>query len=75
LHMVTFILLIIGGLNWLAVGLFGQDVSSFLGGMDSAVAKIIYILVGVSAIVELATHKSTCRTCMAKAPQQPSMMN
>lgn len=63
LHMVTFILLVVGGLNWLLFGLLGWDVGALVGGMDSMLAKIIYILVGLSAIYELVTHKSTCKAC------------
>lgn len=63
LHMVTFMLLVIGGLNWLLVGLAGWDISQWLGGMDSTAAKAIYILVGLSAIVELAMHGKTCKMC------------
>lgn len=62
-HMVTFLLLIVGGLNWLLFGLFGWEIGSFVGGMDSMVAKIIYILVGLSAIYELVTHKKNCKEC------------
>ncbi len=64
LHMVTFILLVIGGLNWLLQGVFGWDIGAqFLGGMDTAVARTIYVLVGLSAVYELATHKQNCRNC------------
>ncbi|MFA6338461.1 MAG: DUF378 domain-containing protein [Candidatus Paceibacterota bacterium] len=63
LHMVTFILLIIGGLNWLLVGLMGYDISIFLGGMDSMLARVIYVLVGASAVVEIINHKRLCRGC------------
>ena len=61
LHMVAFILLVIGGLNWLLVGLGVWNVG--------AVTKAIYVLVGLSAIVELATHKKNCKCCNA----QPGM--
>lgn len=61
--MVTFILLVVGGLNWLLFGLLGWDIGTLLGGMDSMLAKIIYILVGLSAIYELVTHKSSCKMC------------
>ncbi|MBS3903152.1 MAG: DUF378 domain-containing protein [Anaplasmataceae bacterium] len=64
--MVTFILLIIGGLNWLLVGLLGYDVSYYFGGMESTLAKIIYILVGLSAIIEVVGHKKICSQCMTK---------
>ncbi len=63
LHMVTFILLVVGGLNWLLFGLLGWDIGALLGGMDSMLAKVIYILVGLSAIYELVTHKSSCKMC------------
>jgi uncharacterized protein len=44
-------LLLIGGLNWLLVGLFQKDIFLMLGvGMDSWLARIVYILVGLSAV-------------------------
>lgn len=65
MHIVAFILLVVGGLNWLLVGLFGWDVGQLFGGMGAAVSRIIYILVGLAAIWEVATHKSTCKMCSA----------
>ncbi len=46
-------LLIIGGLNWLLVGIFSWDIGSIFGGMDAIISRIIYILVGLSAIYKL----------------------
>lgn len=64
LHMVAFILLVIGGLNWLAFGIWGTDIVGWLlGGMSSTVSKLVYILVGLSAIVEIINHKSICKCC------------
>ncbi len=63
LHMVTFVLLVIGGLNWLLVGLFGWDIGQLFGGQAMVVSRIIYILVGLSAIVEVVNHKSDCKAC------------
>jgi len=63
LHVVAFILLVVGGLNWLAFALLGKEIGSILGGMDSMAAKVVYILVGLSAIFELVTHKGNCRKC------------
>lgn len=52
-------LLIIGGLNWLLVGLLNRDLFSFLGmEMNGMLPKIVYILVGLSAIVMLVKPKS-----------------
>jgi uncharacterized protein len=50
LNKLTWILLIVGGLNWLLVGLFKWDVGMIFGGMDAMISRIIYILVGLSAI-------------------------
>ncbi len=61
--MVTFILLVIGGLNWLLVGLGVWDIGNLFGGQTAAVSKLIYVLVGLSAVVELATHKKNCKCC------------
>lgn len=65
LHLVTFTLLVVGGLNWLLVGLLEWDISRFLGGMSSPLSRIIYIAVGLSAIYELLTHKKNCYACMS----------
>ena len=63
IHKITFLLLVIGGLNWLILALAGWDVGELFGGMSSMVSKVIYVLVGLSAIYELATHKANCRCC------------
>lgn len=63
LHSITFLLVIIGGLNWLLVGLFGWDIGQLFGGMENMISRLIYILVGISAIVEISQHKSLCRSC------------
>ncbi|MFD1389854.1 DUF378 domain-containing protein [Alkalibacillus flavidus] len=48
------ILLIIGGLNWLLVGLFEWDlVGSLFGGMDAFIPRLIYIIVGLAALYAL----------------------
>lgn len=61
LHSIAFILLIIGGLNWLLTGLITDwSLANYLG---DGVTKIVYILVGLSAIVEVINHKSMCKKC------------
>lgn len=47
---IAIILLIIGGLNWGLIGLFDFDLVAAIFGMMSALSRIIYILVGISAI-------------------------
>ena len=51
-------LLIIGGLNWLLVGLLGWDIGNLFGGQDAVVSRIIYILVGLSALLALKPKSS-----------------
>jgi uncharacterized protein len=53
LNLITLILLIVGGLNWGLVGLFNLDLVAALFGVGSALARIVYVLVGVSAIWQL----------------------
>ena len=44
-------LLIIGGLNWGSVGLFRFDLVAFIfGGSGSMLSRIVYTLVGLSAV-------------------------
>ncbi len=61
--MVSFALLIIGGLNWLLLGLFGWDIGQIFGGQGALVSRIIYVLVGLAAAYELLTHKNLCKEC------------
>lgn len=54
LDMTALALVIIGGLNWLLVGLFEFDlVASIFGSQENIGAKIVYILVGLAALYSL----------------------
>ena len=61
LNIIAMALLIIGGLNWLLVGLFEVDVvAALLGGEvgpRSGLARIVYIIVGVAALYGLYLFK------------------
>ena len=68
LRKIAYTLLIIGGLNWLLVGLFGWDIGQIFGGQDAVISKIIYVLVGLSALVKLFWgKKSVSSPSMPKA--------
>jgi len=58
LETTALILLIIGGLNWGLVGAFGFDLVATLFGEMSAISRIVYVLVGLSAIVTAARLRS-----------------
>ncbi len=66
IHAIAFILLVIGGLNWLLVGIWGKDLFAMIG-LQGTVATVVYVLVGLSAIIALVTHKKSCRDCAAPA--------
>ena len=47
-------LTIVGGINWGSIGLFGFDiVGAIFGGQDSLGARIIFVVVGLSALWSL----------------------
>jgi len=51
LDRLALLLTVIGGINWGSVGLFGFDIVSWIcGGSDSIVSRIIFTLVGLSAL-------------------------
>jgi len=68
LHMLSFILVIVGALNWGLVGL-GHLVQSDLNvvhmvlGAWPTVEWLVYLLVGIGAIFLVSTHKKDCRYC------------
>lgn len=47
---IAMVLLIVGGLNWGLVGAFNFDLVAALFGEMSALSRIVYVLVGISAL-------------------------
>ena len=45
----TLILVILGGVNWGLVGIFSFDLEAAIFGVGAGLARIVYILVGLSA--------------------------
>jgi len=66
LHMVTFALTIIGSLNWGLVGLLNFNLVSTIFGSASSLERLVYILVGLSAVYLAATHMNDCKICSKK---------
>ena len=50
---ITLVLLVVGGLNWGLIGLFGFDLVAALFGEMSPLSRIVYTLVGISALWQL----------------------
>ena len=65
LHIVAFILLVVGGLNW-GLSALGYNLVTMLLGMWPMAEKAVYLLVAVSAVFELVTHKKNCTMCNGK---------
>jgi uncharacterized membrane protein YuzA (DUF378 family) len=67
-HMVAWILVMIGALNWGLVGIGGflggnWNVVNLILGSWPAVEWIVYVLVGVAAVYEIVKHKGICKEC------------
>jgi uncharacterized membrane protein YuzA (DUF378 family) len=55
-------LLVIGGLNWGLVGLFGFDlVAAIFGSPSALLARVVYVLVGLSAAYQATGLKAIQR--------------
>lgn len=54
INIVTLVLVIIGGINWGLVGIAQFDlVAAIFGGQEAPLARVVYVLVGLSAIWQL----------------------
>lgn len=63
IYKLCLVLLIVGGINWGLVGLFSFNLVGWLfGGSASLLSRIIYVLVGVSALCSIPTLFETDRT-------------
>jgi len=63
MHKTAYALVIVGAVNWGLVGLFGFNLVSMIFGTWPMLEKLIYILVGLSAIYEATIHMSYCNCC------------
>ena len=53
INTITLILLIVGGLNWGLVGLLNFDLVAAIFGEMSALSRVVYVLVGLSALWQI----------------------
>lgn len=72
IHIIAFILLIIGGLNWGLIGIIHYNVIAKIFG-TGVLANIIYILVGLAALWELFRHPRHCKYCSVDKAKQATM--
>jgi len=51
---ISFAILLLGGLNWLIIGLFEFDIiAGIFGGMESVASRVFYSLFGIAALTLL----------------------
>jgi uncharacterized protein len=64
--MVAFALTVVGAVNWGLVGLMDFNLVNALLGSMMGVERVVYILVGLSAVYLAVTHMNDCKVCSAK---------
>ena len=62
LRYTAYILVLIGALNWGLVGLFSFDLVAAIFGNMTLMSRIVYSLVGLSAIISALTMNGYCKT-------------
>lgn len=68
--MIAFILLVVGGLNWGLVGIFEWDLVAAIFGDGSALARVVYSLVGLAAVYHLVRMPMNMKQSAPAVPQQ-----
>lgn len=68
IHVIAWILVIVGALNWGLVGVSGfmgsnWNLVNLIFGSVPALEWTVYVLVGLAAVYELVTHKKSCTVC------------
>ena len=61
LDWVAFVLVVVGGLNWALVGVFKFDLVATIFGDMSALSRVVYTLVGLSALYMIAVAGKLAR--------------
>jgi len=71
LNILTLLLVVIGGINWGLVGLFQYDlVATLFGGQAGVIARIVYTLVGLSALWQLVPLVAAMKTDEVQAERR-----
>jgi uncharacterized membrane protein YuzA (DUF378 family) len=70
LNALSLLLVIVGGLNWGLVGAFDFDLVAAIFGAGSALARIVYVLVGLSALWQIGPLLATVRSEAESVPHR-----
>jgi uncharacterized protein len=67
-HAIAFILVIVGAINWGLIGVNENwNVVGMLLGSWPVVESIVYVLVGLSGLSLVFSHRKDCKACEPKA--------
>jgi len=66
LHVGAFVLTIVGAINWGLIGLVDYNLVASLLSKAPEIERVVYILVGLSAVYLASTHMNDCKTCKMK---------
>ncbi len=72
-HIISFILVVVGAINWGLVGAAKWNLVDALLGSWPVVARIVYVLVGLAGLVLLFTHKKSCSDCASSSSAGSTM--
>jgi len=61
LNLLTFVLVVIGAINWTLFGVMGVNIVSSVFGSSEVLLKLVYFLIGLSGVFML-THYKTLTT-------------
>ncbi|MEO8581381.1 MAG: DUF378 domain-containing protein [Patescibacteria group bacterium] len=65
-HMLAFVLVVVGAVNWGLIGLMNLNVVGMLFGPWPVIERLVYVLVGLSGLYLAGTHMTDCRMCSMK---------
>ncbi len=71
LDVVSYVLILVGALNWGLVGLFGFDLVAALFGEMSILSRIVYALVGLAAVYDIVSLPAISRRWHIQAHAEP----
>jgi hypothetical protein len=71
IHVLSFVLVVVGAMNWGLVGLFDFNLVDMVFGAVEWLERLVYVLVGVAGAVLIATHKKDCKVCVEKVSSKP----
>lgn len=61
LDWISLILVIVGALNWMAIGLFNYNFVAVLFGIMTSITRTIYVLVGLAGLYLALVSPTFCR--------------